>query len=83
MSDPKDAPAEKHAPAEEHAPAAHDAHDAHGQSEHGHDAHGQSEHGHDEEPLGPPDVGLWAAGIGGIAVAIVIAACFAFSTGAL
>ena len=42
-----------------------------------------SEHGHDEEPLGPPDVGLWAAGIGGIAVAIVIAACFAFSTGAL
>ena len=69
MSDPKDAPAEEHAPP---------AHDAHGPSEHGHD-----EHGHDEEPLGPPDVGLWAAGIGGIAVAIVIAACFAFSTGAL
>jgi hypothetical protein len=41
------------------------------------------DHGHDEEPLGPPDVGLWAAGIGGVAVAIVIAACFAFSTGAL
>jgi hypothetical protein len=41
------------------------------------------EHGHDEEPLGPPDIGLWAAGIGGIGVAIVIAACFAFSTGAL
>ena len=49
----------------------------------GHDAHGHDPHGHDEEPLGPPDVGLWAAGIGGIAVAIVIAACFAFSTGAL
>lgn len=60
----------KEAPADEHAPAAHDAH--------GHDANG-----HDEEPLGPPDIGLWAAGIGGIAVAIVIAACFAFSTGAL
>ena len=44
---------------------------------------GHGEHGHDEEPLGPPDVGLWAAGIGGIGVAIVIAACFAFSTGAL
>ena len=70
MSDPKDAAAEEHAAADEHAPAAHDAH--------GHDAHG-----HDEEPLGPPDIGLWAAGIGGIAVAIVIAACFAFSTGAL
>ncbi len=70
MSDPKDAPAEEHAPADEHAPAAHD-------------AHGHDEHGHDEEPLGPPDIGLWAAGIGGIAVAIVIAACFAFSTGAL
>jgi len=70
MSDPKDAPTEEHAPADEHAPAAHDAH--------GHDASG-----HDEEPLGPPDIELWAAGIGGIAVAIVIAACFAFSTGAL
>ena len=57
-------------PADGHAPAAHG-------------AHGHDEHGHDEEPLGPPDIGLWAAGIGGIAVAIVIAACFAFSTGAL
>ena len=57
-------------PADGHAPAAHG-------------AHGQDEHGHDEEPLGPPDIGLWAAGISGIAVAIVIAACFAFSTGAL
>jgi len=44
---------------------------------------GHAEHGHDEEPLGPPDIGLWAAGVGGVAVAIVIAACFAFSTGAL
>jgi hypothetical protein len=43
----------------------------------------EHEHGHDEEPLGPPDLGLWGAGIGGIGVAIVIAACFAFSTGAL
>jgi len=44
---------------------------------------GHDDHVHDEEPLGPPDIGLWAAGAGGIAVAIVIAACFAFSTGAL
>ena len=48
-----------------------------------HASAGHDDHGHDEEPLGPPDVGLWAAGIGGIGVAIVIAACFAFSTGAL
>ena len=77
MSDPKDAPAgpppdtaiETHSvpPTDEGAPA----------------AHGNDEHGHDEESLGPPDIGLWAAGIGGIAVSIVIAACFAFSTGAL
>jgi len=60
----------KDTPADEHTPAAHG-------------GHGHDEHGHDEEPLGPPDIGLWAAGIGGIAVAIVIAACFAFSTGAL
>jgi hypothetical protein len=44
---------------------------------------GHAEHGHDEEPLGPPDIGLWAAGVGGVAIAIEIAACFAFSTGAL
>jgi hypothetical protein len=68
MSDPKDRPSDEHAP--ELAAAAHG-------------AHGHDEHGHDEEPLGPPDIGLWSAGIGGIAVAIVIAACFAFSTGAL
>jgi ABC-type Zn2+ transport system substrate-binding protein/surface adhesin len=55
--------------------------DEHAADEHA--AAGHAEHGHDEEPLGPPDVGLWAAGVGGVAVAIVIAACFAFSTGAL
>ena len=67
MSDPKDAPSETQT--EPHA-------DEHAPAGHG-------EHGHDEEPLGPPDGGLWGAAIGGIAVAIVIAACFAFSTGAL
>jgi len=62
---------------------------SHPNDAHAPDAHdelaaaGHDEHGHDEEPLGPPDIGLWAAGIGGIGVAIVIAACFAFSTGAL
>ena len=75
MSDPKDAPADPpHDTATEtHAEPHSDEH-----APAGHD-----EHGHDEEPLGPPDIGLWAAGIGGIAVALVIAACFAFSTGAL
>ena len=75
MSDPKDAPAD---PPHDMATETH--------SEPHTDEHaptGHAEHGHDEEPLGPPDVGLWAAGIGGTAVAIVIAACFAFSTGAL
>ncbi len=68
MSDPNDAPAgPPHA--DEHAS--------------GHAPAGHGDGGHDEEPLGPPDVGLWAAGVGGVAVAIVIAACFAFSTGAL
>jgi hypothetical protein len=69
MTDPKDAPADP----------PHD--DEHASAEHASAGHG--EHGHGEEPLGPPDVGLWAAGIGGIGVAIVIAACFGFSTGAL
>ena len=62
-------------PSDPGSPAGHDAPS--------HDAPSHDAHGHDEEPLGPPDVGLWAAGIGGVAVAIVIAACFAFSTGAL
>jgi hypothetical protein len=68
MSDPKEAPA---GPPHDTATETHSEPAAHG------------EHGHDEEPLGPPDIGLWAAGIGGIGVAVVIAACFAFSTGAL
>jgi hypothetical protein len=75
MSDPKDSPA---APPHDTAAETHTESDTDEHAPAGHD-----EHGHDEEPLGPPDVGLWSAGIAGIAVTIVIAACFAFSTGAL
>lgn len=62
---------------ETHEPAA----DADGPA--GHDLHGHDAHGNEDVPLGPPDLELWAAGVGGVAIAIVIAACFAFSTGAL
>jgi hypothetical protein len=75
MSDPKDAPAD---PSHDAATETHS--EPHADE---HAAAGHGEHGHDEEPLGPPDIGLWGAGIGGVAVAIVLAACFAFSTGAL
>ena len=61
---------------EEHAGPVHDAAD-HG-SDHVHD-----DHGHAEESLGPIDVEKWAAGIGGVLIGVFVAACFAFSTGAL
>ena len=80
MTNPKNAPPD---PPYDAAIETHD--EAHSDEPHSdeHAPAAHDEHGHDEEPLGPPDVGLWAAGIGGIAVAVVIAACFAFSTGAL
>lgn len=61
---------------DEHAGPVHAA-DDHG-SDHGHD-----DHGHDEEPLGPIDVEKWVAGVGGVVIAVFVAACFAFSTGQL
>ena len=79
MSDPQDARADPpdNATTDSHS-------DPHGAPDHhAPDADHGVEHGHEEEQLGPPDVGLWAAGVGGVAVAIVIAVCFAFSTGAL
>lgn len=54
----------------------------HAAADHG-EEHGHDDHGHAEEPLGPFDVEKWAAGIGGAAVALFVAACFAFSTGLL
>ena len=45
------------------------------------DAH--DEHGHAGEALGPVDLPAWGAGVLGVAVALVVAVCFAWSTGAL
>jgi hypothetical protein len=61
---------------DEHAGPVHDADDL--GADHGHD-----DHGHDEEPLGPLDAEKWAAGVGGVVIGVFVAACFAFSTGAL
>ena len=45
-------------------------------------AHGDDEDAHEtgDEALGPIDVAAWGAGVAGIAIAIVIAACFALAT---
>jgi len=52
--------------------------------EHSEPVHG-ADHGHDDQPrdnvpLGAVDVRLWAAGVFGLAIALVVAACFAFSS---
>ena len=52
----------------------------HGAADHGAD-HGHDDHVHAEEPLGPIDIGKWSAGVGGVLVALFVAACFGFSTG--
>jgi hypothetical protein len=53
-------------------------------SDHG-DNHGHARDAHDpvDEALGPVDVAAWGAGIAGIAIAIVMAACFALATSGL
>lgn len=53
--------------------------DHHEPTDHG-DEHGHDDHAHGESPLGPVDVAAWGAGVVGIAIAIVIAACFALAT---
>lgn len=53
----------------------------HETDDHG-DDHGHDDHAHGEEPLGPIDVAAWGAGIVGVAIAVVIAACFALATSA-
>ena len=50
--------------------------------DHGGD-HGHDDHAHAEDGLGPIDVAAWGAGVAGVAIGLVIAACFALSTGAL
>jgi hypothetical protein len=43
-------------------------------------AHDESAHAAGDEALGPVDVAAWGAGIAGIAIAILIAFCFALAT---
>lgn len=48
----------------------------HRPDDHG-DDHGHDDHAHADEVLGPIDVAAWGAGVLGVAVALVIAACLA------
>jgi ABC-type Zn2+ transport system substrate-binding protein/surface adhesin len=54
----------------------------HRTGDHG-DDHGHDDHAHedeDEQALGPIDVAAWGAGVLGVVVAIVIAACLALAS---
>lgn len=53
-------------------------------SDHG-DDHGHAGDAHEpaDEALGPIDVAAWGAGIAGIAISIVMAACFMLATSGL
>jgi hypothetical protein len=44
------------------------------------DDHGHDDHAHAETALGSIDVAAWAAGVAGVAIGLVIAACFALAT---
>lgn len=59
-----------------HDASAGDHHDA---SDHG-DAHGHDDHAHGDDALGPIDTAAWGAGIVGVAIAVLMAACFALAT---
>ena len=66
-----------------HTPDPHaDPHHAAATEDHG-DDHGHDEHGHGAAELGPINVQAWAAGLLGLLVAILTAACFGFTTGAI
>jgi hypothetical protein len=54
----------------------------HDTAHHGDDRE-HDEHAQAEEPLGPIHVRAWGAGIAGVAIAAVLIACFAITTGAL
>ncbi len=60
-----------------HASTAQDPHAAagHGDSHGGHD-----EHGHAADTIGPIDTTMWGVGILGVAVAVVVIACFVLAT---
>lgn len=44
------------------------------------DDHGHDDHAHREESLGPIDAYAWSAGVFGVVIGIVIAACFVLAT---
>jgi hypothetical protein len=44
------------------------------------DVHAGHGHGHGEATLGPVDTAAWGAGILGVAIAVVMAICFAMAT---
>ena len=71
---------EPHATPESHSEKDH-APDGHGAAS-GHDdgAHGHDEHGHGGMALGPIAWRMWAAGIAGLAVAVIIVAAFVVAT---
>ncbi|HEY6056517.1 MAG TPA: hypothetical protein VIV06_00720 [Candidatus Limnocylindrales bacterium] len=56
-------------------------------SEHRVDSHPDEatadQHGHEEAVLGPIDLESWAVGVLGVAIGLVIAACFALGSGYL
>lgn len=56
--------------------------DRHESTDHG-DAHGHDDHAHADEALGPVDVAAWGAGVLGVGIALVIAACFVLATSGL
>ena len=74
MSDPHATDAPGHA-----APAEGDHHSL---TDHGGD-HGHDDHAHAETALGPIDVAAWGAGVAGVLIGLVIAACFALTTSSL
>jgi hypothetical protein len=53
--------------------------DHHDVANHG-DTDGRDDHAHGDEPLGPVDLAAWGAGVLGVGIAVVIAACFVLST---
>ena len=50
---------------------------------HATDAPGHDDHAHEDATLGPVDVAAWGAGVLGIGIAVVIAACFVLATSGL
>jgi hypothetical protein len=62
--------------------ASHAVEGAHGStSDHGGDGHGHDDHAHGDDALGPTDWTMWGAGVLGVVLALLVAACFVLGTG--